>query len=148
MPSFARSLTRIAILSAAVAAPWLSVSMTLAECNPNTGTVVQGEVRIEYFAQGTEPVVVLLPSLGRGAEDFDSLAKRIAQAGLAVAAPCTLFNGPAGYSAFESAYPWQSLLNTVGGSSLSGIQTINSQYGQPYIYQISRNIRFAVKFTF
>jgi hypothetical protein len=52
--------------------------MALAVDNPNIRTVTQGEVHIEYFAQGTEPVVVLVPSLGRGAEDFDDLARRIA----------------------------------------------------------------------
>jgi len=26
--------------------------------------------------------------------------------------------------------------------------TLNSQYGQPYTYQLARNIRLAVKFTF
>jgi hypothetical protein len=59
-----------------------------------------------------------------------------------------LFNGPAGYAAFESPYNWQSLLNSVGGNSLTGIQTINSQYGQPYIYQLARTLRLNVKFTF
>jgi hypothetical protein len=62
--------------------------------------------------------------------------------------PCTLFNGPAFYQAAESAYNWQSLLSTMGGNTLTGIGTINSQYGQPYIYQLARTLRLAVKFTF
>jgi hypothetical protein len=56
--------------------------------------------------------------------------------------------GPPAYTAFESAYPWQSLLNAVGGNTLTGTATINSQYGQPYLYQLARTIRLAVKFTF
>jgi hypothetical protein len=62
--------------------------------------------------------------------------------------PCSLFNGPAFYQAEESAYPWQSLLNTMGGNTVTGIATINSQYGQPYIYQLARTIRVALKFSF
>jgi Carboxypeptidase regulatory-like domain len=62
--------------------------------------------------------------------------------------PCTLFNGAPGYAAFESAYNFPALLNSVQGNSPTGIATINSQYGQPYLYQLSRNIRLGVKFTF
>jgi len=80
--------------------------------------------------------------------DTQNFGQYLAPPSAACGGPCTLFNGPNGYAAFESPYNWQSLLNTVGGPSLTGIQTINSQYGQPYIYQLSRNIRFAVKFTF
>jgi hypothetical protein len=52
------------------------------------------------------------------------------------------------YAAYESPYNWQSLLNTMGGNTLTGIATINSQYGKPFIYQLSRNLRLGVKFTF
>src|SRR5215510_12754376 len=46
-----------------------------------------GEVRIEVLAQGAGPPVVLLPSLGRGAEDFDRIAERLAGAGYRVLRP-------------------------------------------------------------
>ena len=46
-----------------------------------------GEVRIEVLAQGEGPSVVLLPSLGRGAEDFDRIAERLAGAGYRVLRP-------------------------------------------------------------
>jgi pimeloyl-ACP methyl ester carboxylesterase len=47
-----------------------------------THTVVeQGAARIEVLAQGDGPPVVLIPSLGRGAEDFADLARRLAAAG-------------------------------------------------------------------
>ena len=39
-----------------------------------------GAACIEYFAYGAGPLVVLLPSLGRGAEDFDDIAPRLAHA--------------------------------------------------------------------
>ena len=47
-----------------------------------TRTVVsQGSARIEVLSQGNGPLVVMIPSLGRGAEDFADLAGRLAAAG-------------------------------------------------------------------
>jgi pimeloyl-ACP methyl ester carboxylesterase len=43
--------------------------------------VEHGAVRIELHAQGEGPLVVMIPSLGRGAEDFEDLAGRLARAG-------------------------------------------------------------------
>jgi len=43
--------------------------------------VERGDARIEVLAQGSGPLVVLIPSLGRGAHDFDDLAQRLAAAG-------------------------------------------------------------------
>jgi pimeloyl-ACP methyl ester carboxylesterase len=43
--------------------------------------------RIEVLAQGRGPVVVLIASLGRGAEDFADLSTRLAQAGFRALAP-------------------------------------------------------------
>ena len=40
----------------------------------------RGDTQIEYYAQGSGPLVVLLPSLGRGAEDFSEIRPRLAQA--------------------------------------------------------------------
>src|SRR4051812_42138271 len=39
-----------------------------------------GPAEVEYIAQGHGPLVVLLPSLGRGAEDFDDVRPRLAYA--------------------------------------------------------------------
>ena len=44
-------------------------------------------MRIEVLSQGDGPPVVLLPSLGRGAEDFDPIAERLADAGYRVLRP-------------------------------------------------------------
>jgi pimeloyl-ACP methyl ester carboxylesterase len=37
-----------------------------------------GPTQIEYIAQGQGPLIVLLPSLGRGADDFDDVRPRLA----------------------------------------------------------------------
>src|SRR3979409_274057 len=39
-----------------------------------------GPIRVEYYTQGRGPLVVLLPSLGRGAEDFEEIAPRLEHA--------------------------------------------------------------------
>jgi pimeloyl-ACP methyl ester carboxylesterase len=52
-----------------------------------TAIVQRGDVRIEVLAQGSGPLVVLLPSLGRGASDFDVIAARLAAAGFRVLRP-------------------------------------------------------------
>jgi len=49
--------------------------------------IARGEVRIEVLAQGQGPPIVLLPSLGRGAADFASIAHRLAGAGFRVLRP-------------------------------------------------------------
>ena len=43
--------------------------------------IERGEARIEVLTQGSGPPVVMIPSLGRPAEDFDDLSRRLAQAG-------------------------------------------------------------------
>jgi len=54
---------------------------------PTRTLVARGDVRIEVLAQGQGNVVVLLPSLGRGAGDFDAVAERLADAGYRVLRP-------------------------------------------------------------
>lgn len=49
--------------------------------------IARGGVRIEVLAQGQGPIIVLLPSLGRGAADFDPIAARLANAGYRVLRP-------------------------------------------------------------
>ena len=50
-------------------------------------TVSRGATQIEVLAQGRGTPVVLLPSLGRGAEDFATIARRLAAAGLLALRP-------------------------------------------------------------
>jgi pimeloyl-ACP methyl ester carboxylesterase len=49
--------------------------------------VAYDDVRLDVIAEGSGPLVVLLPSRGRGSEDFDALAAGIAQAGFRVLRP-------------------------------------------------------------
>lgn len=46
-----------------------------------------GDVKVDYRSQGQGPALVLLPSLGRGAADFDDLAARLAVGGYRVLRP-------------------------------------------------------------
>jgi len=70
-----------------------------------TSTIVQrGDVQIEVLAQGSGPRVVLLPSLGRGASDFDVMAEWIAGAGYRVLRP-----QPRGIGASRSPAPYADL---------------------------------------
>ncbi len=66
--------------------------------------VRRGDVRIEVLGQGAGPAIVLLPSLGRGATDFDAMAAPIAQAGYRVLRP-----QPRGIGASRSPSPYADL---------------------------------------
>jgi pimeloyl-ACP methyl ester carboxylesterase len=46
----------------------------------------RGEITVAALVRGSGPLVVLVPSLGRGAEDFDDLAQRLEAAGYSTAA--------------------------------------------------------------
>lgn len=48
---------------------------------------MRGDTQIEILSQGAGRLVVLLPSLGRGAEDFDPIAEKLAAAGFRVLRP-------------------------------------------------------------
>ena len=50
----------------------------------------------------------------------------------------------------ESGYNLTALFNNAGGATGTpgGPMTLNSLYNKPLYYQLSRNIRMAVKFTF
>lgn len=49
--------------------------------------VMKGHAQIETISQGKGPVIVILPSLGRGAEDYDEVAARLAADGFRVLRP-------------------------------------------------------------
>ncbi len=61
--------------------------------------VTHGDARLEVLTQGAGPPIVLLPSLGRGAHDFDAIAPKLAGAGYRVLRP-----QPRGIG--ESRGPW------------------------------------------
>ena len=54
---------------------------------PTRIMVTRGDARLEVLAQGDGPPIVLLPSLGRGANDFDAIAEALAGAGYRVLRP-------------------------------------------------------------
>jgi pimeloyl-ACP methyl ester carboxylesterase len=49
--------------------------------------VTRGAVRVALTVEGAGPAMVLIPSLGRGADDFDAVAPRLAAAGFRVLRP-------------------------------------------------------------
>jgi hypothetical protein len=64
----------------------------------------------------------------------------------------TLPSGPAFYGAAESKYDYVAEMNAApansGGLGGGGPITVSSQYGKPYLFQLSRNIRLQLHFTF
>ena len=76
--------------------------------------------------------------------DTQNFSQYLAPGGLNITA------GVSGYAALLAPYNWQSLIRSAGGVTPgnSGIETINSQYGKPFLYQLSRNFRMGVKFAF
>jgi hypothetical protein len=57
-------------------------------------------------------------------------------------------NGPQFYAAAMTPYNYVALMNSAISNGTGGPLTINSQYGKPYLYQLSRNIRLGLHFTF
>ena len=66
--------------------------------------VMRGDVRLEVLLQGQGPLMVLLPSLGRGAEDFAPMALVLEEAGFRVARP-----QPRGIGGSTSPHPYADL---------------------------------------
>ncbi len=66
-------------------AGWIVSGAAAAE--PTRTIVANGDVRIEIIAEGAGPLVVLLPSRGRGSADFEEVAAGIAKAGFRVVRP-------------------------------------------------------------
>jgi pimeloyl-ACP methyl ester carboxylesterase len=71
---------------AAVASALIALS-TAARAEPVREVVAYDDVRIEVIAEGRGPLVVMLPSRGRGAEDFDAVAEGLVKAGFRVLRP-------------------------------------------------------------
>ena len=62
----------------------------------------------------------------------------------------SLFAGAPAYAAYEHPYDVAALLNNSQSNTVSGAGpiTVNSQYARPFLFQLSRNIRLGLKFTF
>jgi pimeloyl-ACP methyl ester carboxylesterase len=76
----------------------LSLCITIAMCaalpaqaqNPSAverRIVARGNVELEVLSQGSGPVIVMLPSLGRSGEDYDAVATMLAAEGFRVLRP-------------------------------------------------------------
>jgi pimeloyl-ACP methyl ester carboxylesterase len=73
---------------AAIACALIACSAAVARGDePVREIVADGDVLIEVIAQGSGPLVVMLASRGRGAEDFDEVAEGLAKAGFRVLRP-------------------------------------------------------------
>jgi hypothetical protein len=71
-----------------LASAWLIATGAVpARAEQTRSIVAYDDVRIELIAEGAGPLVVLLPSRGRGSLDFDTIAAGIAQAGFRVLRP-------------------------------------------------------------
>ena len=71
-------------LAAADAMPW--ERRVVSYRRPGATAAADDRVEVEVLQRGAGPLVLLLPSLGRGAEDFDDLTRRLARAGFRTAA--------------------------------------------------------------
>jgi pimeloyl-ACP methyl ester carboxylesterase len=74
------------IATALVVASTMIVTIS-ARAEPEWKIAFYDDVRIELVAEGRGPLVVMLPSRGRGAEDFDGVADELVKAGFRVLRP-------------------------------------------------------------
>jgi len=70
-----------------------------------------------------------------------------ANAACAFVSQCRIVDGQNFYAAVESPYTPQTQMNNFKGNA-GRSAALNSQYGNPLYYQLSRNIRLGLKFTF
>jgi pimeloyl-ACP methyl ester carboxylesterase len=75
------------IVLAGISAGLIALGAVTAHAERIREIVTHDDVRIEVIAEGSGPVVILLPSRGRDSEDFDAVAAGIAKAGFRVLRP-------------------------------------------------------------
>jgi pimeloyl-ACP methyl ester carboxylesterase len=73
--------------AALVVASMMGTYAISAPAEPAREIISYDDVRIEVLAEGSGPLIVMLPSRGRGAEDFDAVAIELAKAGFRVVRP-------------------------------------------------------------
>jgi pimeloyl-ACP methyl ester carboxylesterase len=74
-------------IAAAFVAALMIIASVPARAEPELEIAFYDDVRIEVFAEGSGPLIVMLPSRGRGAEDFDDIAGELVKAGFRVLRP-------------------------------------------------------------
>ena len=84
-------LCRLSHCKRQIAAALVAASMTVialpARAEPEREIAFYDDIRIEVLSEGRGPLVVMLPSRGRGAEDFDDVAEVLVKAGFFVVRP-------------------------------------------------------------
>jgi pimeloyl-ACP methyl ester carboxylesterase len=70
-----------------VSAGLLLLGNAAAKAEPVREIVAYDDVRIEVIAEGSGPLIILLPGRGRGSEDFNEVAAGLAKAGFRVLRP-------------------------------------------------------------
>ncbi len=70
-----------------VIASMMDGDATSARAEPAREVISYDDVRVEVLVEGRGPLIVMLPSRGRGAEDFDVVAAELAKAGFRVVRP-------------------------------------------------------------
>src|ERR1700753_1876547 len=74
-------------VAAALAVATMMIVAMPAQAEPEWKIAFYDDIRIEVAAEGRGPLVVMLPSRGRGAEDFDDVANELVKAGFRVLRP-------------------------------------------------------------
>jgi pimeloyl-ACP methyl ester carboxylesterase len=77
---------RCCVAAALVAASMMIVTVP-ARAGPEWEIAFYDDIRIEVAAEGHGPLIVMLPSRGRGADDFDEVAGELVKAGFRVLRP-------------------------------------------------------------
>jgi pimeloyl-ACP methyl ester carboxylesterase len=78
---------RTRYIAAAFVATSMMIATVPARAEPEWEIAFYDDVRIEVIAEGSGPLIVMLPSRGRGAEDFDGVAGELVKAGFRVLRP-------------------------------------------------------------
>ncbi len=87
MPAVYSQSVTLSCFAAAIVPALMALGAVAANAEPVREIVAYDDVRIEVIAEGSGPLVVMLPSRGRGAEDFDEVAKGLAKAGFRILRP-------------------------------------------------------------
>jgi pimeloyl-ACP methyl ester carboxylesterase len=74
-------------IAAAFVAALMMIASVPARAEPEWRLAFYDDVRIEILIEGSGPLIVMLPSRGRGAEDFDDVASELVKAGFRVLRP-------------------------------------------------------------
>ena len=74
-------------IASAFVAALMMIATVPARAEPEWEIAFYDDVRIEVIAEGRGPLIVMLPSRGRGAEDFDGVAGELVKAGFRVLRP-------------------------------------------------------------